>query len=262
MVNAYTALNLSAVIDYDKFNQYAIVHHSTVIEGSTLTATDTEMLLSEGITPKGKPFLHSQMVIDHYKALQFVLVEARKQTPITASFIRQINAQAMAGTGSIYNLPLGQVDASKGDLRKANVSAGDSYFVNYDKVPGLLQELTQFLDDKRTRVSTVSDKLLLSFDAHYNLVTIHPFMDGNGRTSRLLMNYLQAVYHLPLAIVFADDKTAYIDALKATRSTGDISVFRNFMTSQYKRQLTQEIASYREQLDNTSGKGTGFRFLF
>ncbi len=55
IVDEYQSLNLHAVIDYDKFNQYAIVHHSSSIEGSTLTENETRLLLEEGITPKGKP---------------------------------------------------------------------------------------------------------------------------------------------------------------------------------------------------------------
>jgi Fic family protein len=71
-INQYQQLNLSQTIDYDKFNQYAIVHHSTTIEGSTLTEVETRLLKEEGITPKGKPLLHSLMVQDHYNALLFI----------------------------------------------------------------------------------------------------------------------------------------------------------------------------------------------
>jgi Fic family protein len=58
IVEEYQSLNLHDVIDYDKFNQYAIVHHSSSIEGSTLTENETRLLLEEGVTPKGKPLEH------------------------------------------------------------------------------------------------------------------------------------------------------------------------------------------------------------
>ena len=62
LLNAYQALNLPEVIDHDRFNQYAIVHHSSTIEGSTLTENETRVLLEDGITPKGKPLMHSLML--------------------------------------------------------------------------------------------------------------------------------------------------------------------------------------------------------
>ena len=75
----YQSFNLHDVIDHDRFNQYAIVHHSSSIEGSTLTENETRLLLEEDVTPKGKPLQHSLMVKDHYDALLFVLDAANKQ---------------------------------------------------------------------------------------------------------------------------------------------------------------------------------------
>jgi Fic family protein len=70
IVGGYKSLDLHHVIDYDKFKQYAIVHHSSSIEGSTLTENETRLLLDEGITPKGKPLEHSLMVKDHFEAFE------------------------------------------------------------------------------------------------------------------------------------------------------------------------------------------------
>ena len=86
----YNQLNLHEVIDHDKFNDFAIVHHSTSIEGSTLTEVETRLLLDEGITPKGKPLIHSLMVKDHYDALKFVLDSATAKQPITVEFIHRL----------------------------------------------------------------------------------------------------------------------------------------------------------------------------
>ena len=136
LINEYQSLDLSDIIDFDKFNHFSIVHHSTTIEGSTLTETETRLLLDEGLTPKGKPLLHSLMVQNHHQALLFVLDAALNKTAITPAFIQTINAGVMKNTGSIYNTVLGEIDSTKGMYRKGNVSAGSSYFVNYDKVPG------------------------------------------------------------------------------------------------------------------------------
>ena len=79
ILEEFQSLHLDEVIDFNKFNQYAIVHHSSVIEGSTLTENETRLLLDEGLTPKGKPLAHSLMVKDHFDALQFTLEAAKKR---------------------------------------------------------------------------------------------------------------------------------------------------------------------------------------
>jgi Fic family protein len=126
LIAAYQALELHKVIDYDRFNQYRIVHHSSTIEGSTLTENETRVLLEDGITPKGKPLVHSLMVQDHFNALVFTLNEARKKTPLSVELVQQINARVMKGTGNIYHTVFGDIDASRGMFRKGNVSAGGS----------------------------------------------------------------------------------------------------------------------------------------
>ncbi|WP_315813978.1 hypothetical protein [Paraflavitalea speifideaquila] len=121
LISQYKSFNLHEVLDYDRFNQYLIIHHSTSIEGSTLTEVETRLLLEEDITPKGKPLMHSLMVKDHYEALKFVLKSAQKKQVITVEFIQQINARVMRNTGSVYNTVLGEVDASRGMFRKGNL---------------------------------------------------------------------------------------------------------------------------------------------
>ncbi len=88
-----------------------------------------------------------------------------------------------------------------------------------------------------TKSNSDNEKLEFSFDDHFNLVTIHPFYDGNGRTSRLLMNYLQAVLHLPLAIVYKEDKTDYFTALQESRKQESLKPFTAFMYDHYKKYL-------------------------
>ena len=141
LLEKFKSLQLSKNIDFDKFNQYAITHHSTTIEGSTLSEIETQLLLDEGITPKGKPLLHSLMVQDHYRALLFIIDRAKEKKHITPEFIQQINAVVMKQTGNIYNTVFGDLDSAKGVFRKGNVSAGNSYFVGYDKVEALVKKL-------------------------------------------------------------------------------------------------------------------------
>ena len=262
LLDRYQQYKLSQVVDYDKFNHYAITHHSTRIEGSTLTDTETQLLLDEGLTPKGKPLEHSLMAKDHYQALLFVLQEAKAKQEPSVRLIQRINARVMHRTGGVYNTVLGEVDSSQGVFRKGNVTAGGTYFPNYDKVPKLIEQLVGELRDSLAQKTVVAAQLELSFAAHFNLVSIHPFYDGNGRSSRLLMNFIQAYYGLPLAIVFSEDRADYFGALQQARQQKDIDVFHRFMYDQYKNYLSNEISKYEAMLDNRSSSGPTFSLLF
>lgn len=261
LLKKYRDLNLSEVVDYDKFNLYAITHHSTSLEGSTLTEIETQLLLEEGRTPKGKPLAHSLMVKDHHNALQFVLEKARAGAAIDVALVREINARVLKNTGSVYKTALGEVDSSKGEYRLSNVRVGDRYFVTYDKVAPLAEQLCLRLNQKLAEVDTVDAQLLLSFDAHFDLVSIHPFYDGNGRAARLLMNFIQAYFELPLSIVFSEDKADYFQALEQTRKKENLSFFRDFMQAQYAKYLSSEIDKYLDARGQPR-KGDGFSFIF
>ncbi len=268
IIAEYKSLNLHQVIDYDKFSQYAIVHHSSSIEGSTLTENETRLLLEEGITPKGKPLEHSLMVKDHFEALQFVLESAKRKIPITAPFIQQINAKVLRHTGALYNTVFGEIDVSKVMFRKGNVSAGGSYFINDDKVEPYTKKLADNLNGDLASVESILEQLILSFTAHFDLVSIHPFYDGNGRTSRLLMNYIQSYYQLPLSIVFKEDKVDYFTALQESRKQEGMNIFTEFMFSQYSKFLTNEMQQFRKDISKDipigkqNNKGKGYSLFF
>lgn len=268
LIAEYKALDLHSVIDHDRFNQYAIVHHSSGIEGSTLTETETRLLLEEGTTPKGKPLEHSLMVRDHYEALLFVLNAARQKTIADTDFIQTVNSKVMRHTGSVYQTVFGEIDAAKGAFRKGNVSAGGSYFVAFDKVADYTSRLAERIREQLSAAKTVPEQLRISFITHFDLVSIHPFYDGNGRTSRLLMNYVQEYFGLPLAIVFQEDKKEYFDALVVSRKNEHTKAFEDFMASQYEKLLSLEIRQYKKDMsdrllpknDTRPGKGLSLFF--
>ena len=259
-IEKYRRLRIDEVIDHEKFNLISIVHHSTRIEGSTLTEVETQVLLTEGLTPKGKPIQHSLMATDHYAALQLVLKEATVKRPISTGFIQEINSLVIRNTGSVYNTMLGVVDARTGAFRKGNVTAGATYFPNFDKVEKLTNNLADKIAERMKPDISLIEQANLSFDAHFNLVSIHPFYDGNGRTSRLLMNYIQAYYGLPLAIVHSESKAEYIQALIKAREQDDINVFRTFMSEEYRESLAQEILKFEEM--NKPNGSSGFQLMF
>lgn len=255
LVNDFRTFGLDRILDFTLFNRIAIVHHSSAIEGSTLTLQETTLLINEGITAKGKPMAEHQMVTDHYAALVLVLENAKNKTQITPDFLRMKNAMINKNTGQVRHTALGVCDDTKGDFRLGNVTTGSTYFVNYDKVLQMVTELCSNLQNKIDAVTAMEEIYKFSFDAHFYLVTIHPWFDGNGRTSRLLMNYIQAYHQQPLSLIFIEDKAEYIQALLDTREKNDLDIFRNFMCNQHIKYLEREIEKY-----NQRNKGISFVF--
>lgn len=242
----FNELRLTQVVNYEKFNHYAIVHHSSSIEGSTLTRVETDLLLDEHITPKGKPIDHSMMVLDHYDALLYAVNPDNLTCRVSTEFIKNINALVMRRTGGIVSTVLGSVDVAKGEYRKSAVTVGQSMPPSYDKVPALIDNLVASVNKELEKSVDPVHRLNLAFDTHFLFVTIHPFYDGNGRTSRLLMNHIQQRSNLPLSLVFLEDKAEYFQALIDTRKKDDLNIFRSFMHSQFQKTLQLEIDKLRE----------------
>jgi len=257
-IKQYDGLGLENVVDYLKFSQYALTAHSTQIEGATLTIEEASLLLDEGITPKGKPLEHSLMVKDHHDALNFAMSLAGSNKEISIESICELNALVMKSTGQVYHTPLGSVDASKGEIRKGSVFVQNRYFPDHTKVPSLLKSLCDEFNERLTNIKSIRDKIDLSYAIHFNLVSIHPFYDGNGRTSRLLMNQLQRRFGLPLSVVYKEDRLDYFAALEESRKEESLDSFRKFMDSQYIKYLTSEI----ELFLNKSKDDRGLAFLF
>lgn len=248
----FTKAGIVETINYDLFNIFLLTHHSTKIEGSTLSELDTRLLLEKGITPGGKPLEHSNMVKDHFDALLFIIKTAKVKEAITERLIKTIGAMVNRTTGKVTNTALGSFDDSKGEYRLSNAFAGTDYFLEFSKIPEHVKNLCAELQLQINKVNTVDSIYNLSFDAHYYLVEIHPFGDGNGRTSRLLMNYIQAYHNMPLIPVFAEDKKDYILALKASRSTGNTIAIREFMADQAVKYFKHEIKAKKNMSQGIS----------
>lgn len=258
--NQYIGLIQNDTFDFKKFNEYAIVHHSNSIEGSTLTKEETFLLLNEKLTPKNKPLEHTFMALDHLNALVFVTELAKNKALLSSEIIQEISAKVMQHTGSEVSAMAGNFNSAKGDFRKVTVRAGSSTFMDYKKVPERVKELTNYINEQNQQISNIDAIYNLSFDAHFQLVSIHPFADGNGRVSRLLMNYIQAYHNEPLSVVFQEDKQEYYQALVETRKKEDIRIFRNFMTAQTIKFFKQQINELTKSQKNNSNNG--FAFLF
>ena len=179
--------------------------------------------------------------------------------------IQKIGELVKKNTGSIIKSMGGDFDERKGEFRKNTVYAGNRTFANYQKVPGLIDDLVDYINENIKLVKTPSEINKLSYEAHYQMITIHPFSDGNGRSSRVLMNYIQHYHGLPLTRVFSEDKSEYILALEMTRKKEDIKHFLSFMDFQTKKNLSLEIEKFKQgekEIKQRNNKGKRFSFLF
>ena len=256
LLEQFYELKLKEAVNFELMNEIFISHHSTAIEGSSLTEEESRLLIVDGITAKGKPLYDHNMVKDHFGALRFIVEEARKKREITPVFIQEISAHVMRTTGSIIHSSAGDYDSSKGDWRKSSVHVGDRYFVNYQKIEREVTRLCEILNQRIKQVQTPDSIYQLAFDAHFYLVSIHPFADGNGRTSRLLMNYIQFCYHLFPAKIFKEDRADYILSLQQAQDDETNQPFLDFMAVQLKKSLSLEIQKYKASHDK------GFSFMF
>ena len=253
LLKQHKELGISEQIDYEKFYLYSIITHSTAIEGSTVTEVEAQLLFDEGITSSKRTMVEQMMNLDLKVAYEYGMQWIRKHDPITIEWLATLASKVMARTGSEYHSPGGDFDASKGEMRKLNVTAGigGRSYMSYLKVPLMLQAFCEELNRRRSEIepSDIAAVYDLSFWAHFELVTIHPWADGNGRTSRLLMNLLQMEYGVLPTKVLKEDKAEYIQALIDTREEEDMEVFMNCMSRLHCQHLRYDIDQYLKSVD-------------
>ena len=263
LITKYRALGIDKQIDYDKFYLYSLITHSTAIEGSTITELENQILFDHGISLKGKNLDEQHMNLDLKQAYEKAIEYAKQHKPITTEKLISLAALVMKNTGKEYQTMLGDFSSARGELRLLNVTAGigGRSYMNYSKVPTKLAELCDMLNERRAKSATMSvDELYqLTFDAHYHLVTIHPWADGNGRMARLLMNMLQFEFGLIPAKILKEDKEEYIKALVTTREEDNLDIFRTFMYSMMQKNLTLEIENYISSVGEVHEDGVEYQ---
>lgn len=260
LLNQYKDLGISEQIDFQKFYIYSIIAHSTAIEGSTVTEVEAQLLFDEGITSSKRTMQEQMMNLDLKAAYEYGMKWIQQHEPITVDWLISLAAKVMNHTGSEYNTMDGSFSAARGELRKLNVSAGlgGPSYMSYQKVPSRLAAFCDELNKRRSSADKTDPYAIyyLSFWAHYELVTIHPWADGNGRTARLLMNLLQMEYDVLPVRVLKEDKITYIQALVDTRNNEDISIFANSMMQLHIEHLRNDIDKFLKTTEEVDSDGT------
>jgi Fic family protein len=249
-LKAYLASGVEDQVDYQKFYLYSIVTHSTAIEGSTVTEIENQLLFDEGIAAKGRSLTEQMMNVDLKDAYLYAFKIATENPTYTPQLLQQLSALVMRRTGSEYSTIAGQFDSSKGEFRLCNVSAGigGRSYLAYNKVSRAVDDFCGWLNQEVANVDTtdIATCYRLSFEAHFRLVTIHPWVDGNGRTTRLVMNMIQRQLGLVPSIVRKEDKGEYIQSLVDSRENDNSTIAQDMMLRHHISNLKRRVLQYQE----------------
>ena len=202
-----------------------LTYTSNAIEGNTLTRRETALVVEKGLTVGGKSLIEHLEAANHAHALDWVKGQV-KRTPssLTEKDILHIHDIILKGID----------DANAGHYRSVPVRISGSVVVlpNPRKVPDLMQGFVEWLGQ-----SADLHAVELAAEAHYRLVTIHPFVDGNGRTARLLMNMILLMMGYPAAIIRKRDRLAYIGALEKAQLGGSKEGYLKIISKAVDRSL-------------------------
>jgi len=189
-----------------------LTYTSTAIEGNTLSAAETALVIEHGITIGGKPLKDHLEALDHFDALRYVRALARESAPLREADIRNLHRLVMQRS----NPEIAGRYADQG--RFVVTDRGRHAFPSPAEVPALMGDFATWLAAAPMSPET-------AFTAHRRLVDIHPFNDGNGRTARLLMNLILLRAGYPPVAVRPEDRPAYIGALQTAQAGGSAEAF-------------------------------------
>lgn len=193
-------------------------YHSNAIEGNSLKLLETKVVL-EGITVAGKTLNEHFEVINHRDAILYVEDIAKKQEPFSEWQIR-----------NIHQLILKNIDDDNaGQYRQQNVLISGAT-TNPPDHTLLNDKMAQFVDWYNTEAHTLHP-IERAAKVHADFVSIHPFVDGNGRTSRLLMNLELMKAGYPPTVITVENRLAYYEALDQWMAYENITPFNNLVVA-------------------------------
>lgn len=191
-----------------------LTYNSNAIEGNTLNRRETALVIEKGVTVKGKTLTEHLEATNHAEAIDYVkdLAANTKRVDLTKQDVM-----------NIHKLILQKIDDENAGKYRAipvAIAGSDVELPDALKVPELMEEFFVWLKSKSN-----THPIIIAADAHYKLVRVHPFVDGNGRTARLLMNLLLMQANYPVTVIGNDKREDYINALEKAHTTNDLSDF-------------------------------------
>lgn len=204
-------------------------YDSNAIEGSSLTRGETLFFLKEGLTVEGKPFKDFLDARNHAEAIDWLYDVIKDNRSVTPGLLKEINALLLSGVKNTA-----AIDEAGRKVRKPvhpgkyktlpnhvlQIEGTIHFYTDPIHVPNEMEILCRWIDENMEKKHPV----LVSAIAHYNLVRIHPFDDGNGRGARILMNLILIKRDYPIAIIKSENRRKYLTALNGA-DNGNIDPF-------------------------------------
>ncbi len=226
-------------------------YHSNHLEGNSLTFGETKSLLLYGITAQGKPLKDHLEMTGHNEALNWVLDIVKGGRPLTESFIRElhqlllkepyeVDAITPDGKPTKRMIQVGQYKSVPNHVKTATGEI--HYFATPEETPAKIHDLMEWYRAQRELPET--NPIFLAALFHHSFINIHPFDDGNGRTGRLLMNFILMQYGYPPVIIKTEDKKNYYRALQQADG-GNTDAFVDYMTINLVRSLNIMLSGAR-----------------
>ncbi len=204
-LDSFRPFPASIIKNLEDWFRVELTYTSNAIEGNTLSRRETAMIVSEGLTVEGKTIIEHLEAQNHARALDLILAgtaEISKETIFT------IHKTILQGID----------DENAGRLRTVGVRIAGSQAImpSAGKVFPMMDEFYKWLNKPKNL-----NPVFFAAMAHFKLVSIHPFVDGNGRTARLLMDLILIKNHYPPALITKEERKIYLDAVEKAQITGD-----------------------------------------
>ena len=219
-----------------EYNEILFSAHSCAIEGNSFTVDDTRILREQGMSmiPVGRSLLECTEIADHFRAFDYMA--SHLDYPFDEALLKEVNRLVTEHT-----LSYRASGAIAGEYTTEDMAAGDTVFGDHEaliaRVPNLMASTQKALNESQ-------HPLVVAAKWHGYFEYLHPFRDGNGRTGRLLSNFILLRANHPLLIIRLEDRAAYISALKQIRTDGTdkhlIAFFFKTAISRMKSELSQK----------------------
>lgn len=216
-----------ALISFDKNFEVEYAHNSTAIEGNTLSLIQTKAVLEDGISIGGKALREIYEVVNHQKAFEFISKCILDGKLLDEKIVKDIHALLMENilTGGIYRRVEVRISGA------GHKPSGPSEM--YQQIKNFFTDMLSYRAERNA--------IELAAWTHAEFVKIHPFADGNGRTSRMIMNYqLMANGFLPVSIA-KENRLEYFEVLEAYAVNGELQPFIEMIASLEERRLDEYI---------------------
>jgi len=224
-LDKYRPLPPELVKNLEDWFKVELTYTSNAIEGNTLTRQETALVVEKGITVKGKSLEEHLEAINHIQALGFIKSLVKKKS-------QNISQKDIL---DIHRIILAKIDdTNAGRYRSVPVRIAGATVVmpNPAKVPELMDNFEKWLHSPNN-----DHPSKISADAHYKLVSVHPFVDGNGRTARLLMNLLLMQEGYPPALIKKEDRGKYINSIEKAQLGGSLNDYYELVYEAIERSL-------------------------